>query len=138
MKHSSNCHSYYNYAIGFYVFNSSLSSWYIGKKIVTDISLDTTDEIDLTQYVISQFISITQQRSPFLRLLLAKIICILPESDSTSGTSVYQVLIRVNIFILLGNNTYTILFVSYYFTELCMIHYDRFNRTRWIIHNSVK
>ena len=60
MKHSSNCHSYYNYATGFYVFNSSLSSWYIGKKIVTDISLDTIDEIDLTQYVISQFISITQ------------------------------------------------------------------------------
>lgn len=106
MKHSSNCHSYYNYATGFYVFNSSLSSWYIGKKIVTDISLDTIDEIDLTQYVISQFISITQQRSPFLRLLLAKIICILSESDSTSGTSVYQVLIRVNIFILLGNNTF--------------------------------
>lgn len=106
MKHSSNCHSYYNYATGFYVFNSSLSSWYIGKKIVTDISLDTIDEIDLTQYVNSQFISITQQRSPFLRLLLAKIICILSESDSTSGTSVYQVLIRVNIFILLGNNTF--------------------------------
>lgn len=59
MKHSSNCRSYYNYAIGFYVFNSSLSSWYVDKRIVTGISLDTIDEIDLTQHVISQFISIS-------------------------------------------------------------------------------
>lgn len=138
MKHSSNCHSYYNYATGFYVFNSSLSSWYIDKRIATGISLDTIDEIDLTQHVISQFISITQQRSPFLRLFLAKIICILSQLDSTSGTSIYQVLVRVNIFILLGNNKCAIFFASYYFTELRMIHYDRFNRTRWIIRNSVK